>query len=72
MSVATVKATINGQTYTLSLNNTTGKYEATIIAPSTSSYNNNDGHYYPVSITATDDGGNSTTVDDTHATLGSS
>ena len=46
--------------------------EATITAPSTSSYNNNDGHYYPVSITATDDGGNNTTIDDTHETLGES
>lgn len=72
MSVSTVKATINGQIYNLTLNDSTGKYEATITAPSTSSYNNNDGHYYPVSITATDDGGNNTTIDDTHETLGES
>lgn len=69
MSISSVKATINGQQYTLTLNSSTGKYEAAITAPSTSSYPR-DGHYYPVSITASDDAGNSATVDDTHATLG--
>ena len=64
MSVTQVQATINGQVYNLTYNDSTGKYEATITAPSKSSYNNNDGHYYPVSITATDDGGNSTTIND--------
>lgn len=38
MSVKTVQAIINGQTYELTLNSSTGKYEATITAPSTSSY----------------------------------
>ena len=33
MSVKTVTAVINGQTYTLTKNNETGKYEATITAP---------------------------------------
>lgn len=70
MSIAQVQALINGQTYNLTLNDSTGKYEATITAPSTSSYNNNDGHYYPVSITATDDGGNSTTINDTSPNFG--
>ena len=70
MAIESVKATINGQQYALTLNNSTGKYEATITAPSKSSYENNDGHYYPVSITAADDAGNSATVDDTHAELG--
>ena len=64
MAIAQVKAVINGQTYFLNLNGSTGKYEATITAPSTSSYNNNAGHYYPVEITATDDGGNSSTIND--------
>lgn len=70
MSIQSVHTVINGQQYTLTLNSSTGKYEATITAPSKSSYSNNEGHYYPVAITATDDAGNSTTVDDTHATLG--
>lgn len=72
MAISTVKAVINGQTITLTLNSSTGKYEATMTAPSTSSYNVNDDHYYPVKITATDAAGNSTTVDDTSATLGAS
>lgn len=72
MAVKTVQAIINGQTTTLTYNNSTGKYEATITAPSTSSYNKNEGHYYPVTIKATDDAGNVTTKDDTDATLGSS
>lgn len=72
MSVKTVQATINGQTITLTLNTGTGKYEATVTAPSGSSYNINAGHYYPVAITATDQAGNVTTKTDTDATLGSS
>ncbi len=67
-----VKATINGQSYTLTLNSQTGKYEATITAPTTSSYNNNDGHYYPVKIDAEDQAGNTVSADDTHASLGAS
>jgi len=39
VSVKTVQATINGQTYTLTFNSSTGKYEATVTAPSKSSYN---------------------------------
>lgn len=71
MSVKTVQATINGQTYTLTYNSTTGKYEATITAPTKSSYTQS-GHYYPVVVKATDDAGNTTTADSSHATLGSS
>lgn len=71
MSVKTVQAIINGQTYSLSLNSSTGKYEATITAPSTSSYPN-EGHYYGVTVKAEDNAGNLTTVDETHATLGDS
>ena len=47
MAIKTVQATINGQTYTLTLNSTSGKYEATVTAPSKSSYNQS-GHYYGV------------------------
>ena len=70
--IKTVQATIKGQVYTLTLNETSGKYETTITAPDKSSYNNNAGHYYPVSITATDQAGNSVTIDDTDSTLGNS
>lgn len=71
MSVKTVQATINGQTYTLTLNSSTGKYEATVTAPSKSSYNQS-GHYYGVTVKATDEAGNTTTKDATDSTLGSS
>ena len=71
MSVKTVQAVINGQTYNLTLNSSTGKYEATITAPGKSSYTLS-GHYYPVTVKATDDAGNTTTKTDSDATLGSS
>lgn len=71
MSVKTVQAVVNGQTYTLTLNSSTGKYEATITAPSKSSYNLS-GHYYGVTVKATDDAGNTTTKDAADTTLGSS
>lgn len=72
MAVKTVQAIINGATTTLTYNSSTGKWEATVTAPSTSSYNNNDGHYYPVTIKATDEAGNVTTKNDTDTTLGNS
>ena len=72
MAVASVKATINGQEYTLTYDSVSQTYKATISAPSKSSYTNNDGHYYPVSIKATDEAGNVKTVDDTDPTLGES
>lgn len=71
MGVSTVKAIINGATYNLTYNSTSGKWEATITAPNKSSYPL-EGHYYPVTIQATDTAGNVTTKDDTDATLGSS
>lgn len=61
----TVKATIKGQEVTLNFDSATGQYKASVTAPSDSSYQNNEGHYFPVSITATDDAGNSTTISDT-------
>jgi hypothetical protein len=72
MAVKTVQAIINGVTTTLTLNSSTGKYEATITAPSKSSYTVNDDHYYPVTIKATDEAGNTTTKTDADSTLGSS
>lgn len=69
MSVESVKATINGQEYTLTLNSSTGKYETTITAPTKSSFNKTGG-YYPVSVTATDDAGNETTVTSSDTQLG--
>lgn len=65
-----VKANVNGTDYTLTLNTSTGKYEATVTAPSASSYPNNAGHYFPVTVTATDEANNSTSVNDTHSEFG--
>lgn len=72
MAVKTVQAVINGVTTTLTLNSNTGRYEAAITAPAKSSYNENTGHYYPVTVKATDDAGNVTTKNDTDTTLGAS
>ena len=71
MAVKAVQVVITGQTHTLTYNAKTKKYEATITAPSTSSYNQN-GHYYNVKVKATDEAGNSVTKDATDTTLGSS
>ena len=68
----TVKVNINGVEHTLDLNTANGKYEKTIQAPTASSYNHNAGHYFPVTVTATDEAGNSSSANDTHSTLGES
>lgn len=72
MAVNTVRAQINGSWVTLTKNASTGKYEGSIAAPNVTSWNVNDGHYYPVTVEAKDLAGNITTVNDSHATLGSS
>lgn len=69
-NISTVTAVINGQTYNLTLNASTGKYETVITAPTKSSFPLNNEHYYNVALTAADNAGNSTTVDASHATLG--
>lgn len=69
MAVKTAQAIINGQTYTLTYNNTSKRYEATVTAPGTSSYTK-EGHYYGVQIKAVDQAGNTATKDHTDATLG--
>lgn len=71
MSVKSVQAIINGQTYNLTLNQDTGKYETTISAPAKSSYPL-EGHYYPVTVKAVDDAGNIAQKDHTDSVLGES
>lgn len=71
MAIKTVQAIINGQTYNLTLNSGTGKYEATVTAPSKSSFGQPN-HYYDVTIKATDDAGNTVTKNSTDSTLGDS
>ena len=63
MSVKTVKLEVNGQTYNLTYNDESGYWEAQATSPAKSSYNQT-GHYYSMKLTATDDAGNSTMVDD--------
>lgn len=62
MAIETVQAIINGQTYNLTLNASTGKWEATITAPSKTSYNQTGG-YYNVQVKATNDAGTTGTAD---------
>lgn len=69
MAIKTVQAIINGQTYDLTLNSGTGKYEATVTAPNKSSFTQ-DEHFYNVTLKAADDAGNITTKDSTDGVLG--
>lgn len=71
MAVKQVRTKINGTWYTATYNSSTGKYEATITAPEKSSYTLS-GHYYPVTVEATDRAGNVTTKDASDTTLGAS
>lgn len=62
MAIKTVKATINGQAYDLTLNSASGKWEATITAPGKTSYNLAGG-YYNVSVEATNEAGTKGSAD---------
>ena len=66
MAIKTVKVTLNGQSYDLTYNATTKKYEATITAPGTTSWGQSN-HVYPLTFTATDVAGN--TKSDTSKTI---
>jgi hypothetical protein len=66
LAVQQVRTQIDGQWYTLTYNAGTGKYTATITAPNKTSFNQ-PGGYYPVTVEATDDHGN--TVTDSSAQL---
>lgn len=70
MAINQVRVQINGTWVNLTYNNVTGKYEGTIAAPNITSFNQNDGHYYPVTVEATDLAGNVTTKNDGDSTLG--
>lgn len=71
MAVKTAQYIFNGQAYNLTYNSTSGKWEATVTAPSKSSYNQPN-HVLGGTVKATDEAGNTTTVDQSHATLGAS
>ena len=71
MPISTVKVTVNGTTVNATSNGD-GTYTATLAAPNVTSYNVNSGHYYPITIVATNTAGTATTVNDQTATLGNS
>ena len=71
MAIDTVKVTVNGTTVTATSNGN-GTYTATLAAPNRTSYNVNSGHYYPITVVATNKAGTATTVNDQTATLGTS
>lgn len=71
MAISTVRVQINGTWTNLTYNSATGAYEATITAPSTTSFNRTGG-YYPVTVEATNTVGTKTTVNDSHSSLGAS
>ena len=57
MAVQTVKVMIGGQEHSLTYDGDSRKWTASLVAPDKSSYNE-DGHYYDVTVKATDDAGN--------------
>ena len=69
MAVASVKAKINGTTYNLTYNSSTGAWEGQATSPSKSSFNQTGG-YYGIEITAYDDSGNSTTINASDSNFG--
>jgi len=69
MAIQTVQAYLNGTWYTLTYNSSTSKYEATVTAPGSTSYNLAD-NVYPMQIKATNTAGTVKTVDTTDATVG--
>lgn len=66
MAIKTVKMTFAGQQFDLTYNATTKKYEATVTAPSATSWGQ-ENHVYPLTFTATDIAGNTKT--DTSKTI---
>lgn len=69
MAISTVQAYLNGTWYNLTYNSGTGKYEATLTAPGSTSYNQ-PGNVYAMQIKATNTAGTVTTVDTTDGTVG--
>jgi len=70
MAIKQVRVKINNN-WTVLTDNGNGEYSAQITAPNKTSYNVNAGHYYPVTVEATNMADTSTTADDTDSLLGS-
>lgn len=69
-AIKTVTAVINGVSHVLTYNSSTGAYEASITAPTNTSWPLTD-HVYPITVTAEDVAGNTATVNPMDATFGS-
>lgn len=69
MAIASVQAYLNGTWYNLTYNSSTGKYEATLTAPGSTSYNQ-PGNVYAMQVKAANTAGTVTTVDTTDSTVG--
>lgn len=69
MAISTVQAYLNGTWYTLNYNSATGKYEATLTAPGTTSWNQPN-NVYAMQIKATNTAGTVTIVDTSDGTVG--
>lgn len=70
MPVKSVRVKINNVWSILNYNPKTGKYEGEVTAPSSTSYNLNEEHYYPVTIEAVDMAGNIVLKDNTDEETG--
>lgn len=62
MAIKTVTFTLNGQNYNLTYDSTAEAYKATVNAPSTTSWNENDDHKFHGVVVVEDTAGNSTTA----------
>lgn len=62
MAIKIVKFTLNGQDYNLTYDSTAKAYKATVTAPSTTSWNENDDHKFHGTVVVEDTAGNSTTA----------
>lgn len=62
MAIQQVRAQVNGQWYTLTLNPSNGRYEASITAPGATSFNQ-PGGYYSITVEATNTAGTAGTAD---------
>lgn len=71
MAIASVQAFLNGTWYNLTYNSSTGKYEGTLTAPGTTSWNQPN-HVYALQVKATNTAGTTTTVDTTDPIVGNS
>lgn len=67
MAISKVRAQVNGTWHTLTYNSSTGKYEATITAPGSTSFNLSGG-YYNVKVEATNTAGTVGSADGTSVT----